>query len=51
MKIKLFEFNDYQLLEEAVNEFIKDKKIIDIKFSATADSHEHNSYLALVMLE
>lgn len=34
MQVKIFRHTNYLYLEEEINEFIKDKTIIDIKFQA-----------------
>lgn len=34
MKVKVISFNDMDILEEAINNFIKDKKVINVKFNS-----------------
>ena len=36
MKVKVFDCDHEKDLEEAINEFISDKEIMDIKFSVSA---------------
>ena len=33
MKVKIFADSDYALVEKEINDFIKDKTVIDIKFT------------------
>lgn len=35
MKVKIFADSDYDLLEREINDFIKDKTIINIKFTSS----------------
>ena len=57
MKVKIFEYSSvFEMsvrdMEEDINEFIKDKKIIDIKYTSCAISEEKVEYLsALVIYE
>lgn len=36
MKIKIFPYMDINNLEDEINQFVKNKKIIDIKFTSVA---------------
>lgn len=42
MKVKIFSCSAADILEKAINNFIKDKKIIDIKFSSVHYFTEYN---------
>lgn len=44
MQVKIFKHVNYLYLEEEINEFIKDKTIIDIKFQAN-----EYAYCAMIM--
>ena len=50
MKIKYFDTFDYDL-EEAVNDFIKDKKVVDIKFQNNLCRDDELITSILVMYE
>ena len=52
MKVKLFDFEHEIDLENAINDFISDKKIIDIKYSISASMYAEEQiycYSALIM--
>lgn len=51
MKVKIFSYNYTNDLEEQVNNFIKDKEVIDIKFEVTysGTTNVNPKYSALVM--
>ncbi len=57
MKVKLFSIKQYEIedFENSINEFIKDKKIIDIKYSTLFNgpkkSFDHVEYSVLIMYE
>ncbi len=54
MKVKVFDETHEKDLENSINEFIKDKEIIDIKYSvSTSIDHEEQIYCfsALIMYE
>lgn len=44
-KVKIFIHDDVQVLNQAINEFIKDKKVIDIKFTSIICHTEWRTYL------
>jgi len=52
LKVKLFDFEHEKDLEEAINTFIPDKKIIDIKYSISSSisgEEQIYCYSALIM--
>ena len=52
LKVKLFDFEHEKDLEEAINTFITDKKIIDIKYSISSSisgEEQIYCYSALIM--
>lgn len=57
MKIKIFEYSsifdmDIDDMEEDINDFIKDKKVIDIKYDCCTVSKDRFEYItALVIYE
>ncbi|XMB85599.1 sporulation protein Cse60 [Mycoplasmatota bacterium WC44] len=54
MKVKIFDFEHEEDLEEEINEFISDKQVIDIKYEVAMmyDNREQvYCYSALVMYE
>ena len=59
MKVKFFSSYHWQLFQDSINEFIKDKKVHDIKYQATTlpyramptTQREYVIYSALVMYE
>ena len=52
MKIKIFQGYYHEKLAQAVNEFITDKKVIDIKLStAAAPNDAYIQYILLVQYE
>lgn len=57
MKVKIFEYSsifdmDIDDMEEDINDFIKDKKVIDIKYDCCAVSGKNLEYItALVIYE
>lgn len=54
MQVKIFDFEHELDLEQAINNFIKDKKIIDIKYSISHFKYSNEqifSFSALIMYE
>ena len=54
LKVKIFDFEHENDLETAINEFIKNKKIIDIKYQIShfyAGNEQIYSFSALIMYE
>ena len=54
LKVKIFDFEHENDLEKAINEFIKSKKIIDIKYQIShfyAGNEQIYSFSALIMYE
>ena len=54
MKVKIFTGNLYNIgvgkaLDDKINDFIKDKKVIDIKQSMVADSTQGQAYLPILI--
>ena len=43
MKIKLFADNDHLALEEKINNFIKDKTVLDIKYDSNLFHSSYNT--------
>ena len=51
MKVKVFDFESEKDLEEAINEFIEEKEVIDIKYNtAIAVSGEEQIYCFTAMI-
>lgn len=50
MKVKVIGFNDMDIFEECINNFIKDKKVIDIKFNSVVGGKYINDR-ALILYE
>jgi len=51
-KIKTFDSSYLQGLDEKVNRFIKDVKVIDIKFDVVANMHNTDrTFYAMIMYE
>ena len=48
IKIKIFRGQPINAVEERVNDFIKDKKVIDIRHTASCEITEHNQFGAPV---
>lgn len=44
MKIKIFSGSTYTIVEESVNEFIKDKEVIDIKYTPAFIVNSYNDH-------
>ena len=52
MKVEVFETDRCSNFEKLINEFIKDKKVVDIKYNAIPDLERNVTvYTALVMYE
>ena len=52
MKVKIFDFEHEADLEDAINNFISDKKIIDIKYSISSSMYLEEQiycYSALIL--
>lgn len=43
MKVKIFVGNNVKSMEDEINEFIKDKSVIDIKYQSMSLTTRHNA--------
>jgi len=53
MKVEIFCEEGYNILQESINEFIEDKKVIDIKYSIAQEGpigEEVNFYFSAIIM-
>ena len=51
MKVKIFKSNDSKNLEDVINEFIRDKAVIDIKYQSMSIANRYNGHGVPVNVE